>query len=85
LHNARYPVDMRAKQDTIGLAGPKGPQPEPLHDPPDPPLKDPPARLPHDPEGDPTHEPEQPFGDPTPSPGGDPPVHDPPQGAAIPG
>jgi hypothetical protein len=46
--------------------GPK--QPEPPHDPRSPPLKDPI----HDPAGDPTYEPHQPFGDPTPTPGGDP-------------
>jgi hypothetical protein len=58
--------------------GPKQPnkqpnkQPEPPHDPRSPPLKDPPDEPIHDPVGDPTYEPQQPFGDPTPMPGGDP-------------
>jgi hypothetical protein len=44
---------------------PRKPDDPPLRDKPEPPIHDPPA--------DPTHEPDQPFGDPTPLPGNDPP------------
>lgn len=44
--------------------GPRTPD-DPLRDKPEPPIHDPPT--------DPTHDPEQPFGDPTPLPGNDPP------------
>jgi len=47
------------------MSGPRKPDDPPLRDKPEPPIHDPPA--------DPTHEPEQPFGDPTPLPGNDPP------------
>ncbi len=45
--------------------GPRKPDDLPLRDKPEPPMHDPPA--------DPTQEPAQPFGDPTPFPGNDPP------------
>jgi len=51
--------------------GPRKPDDPPLRDTPEPPMHDPPA--------DPTGEPQQPFGDPTPLPGNDPP--DPPMRA----
>jgi hypothetical protein len=53
------------------VSGPPKPDDPPLRDKPEPPIHDPPV--------DPTQEPEQPFGDPTPLPGNDPP--DPPMKA----
>ena len=73
----RWPIVFTRMDDRLKPAcpraagGPRKPDDPPLRDKPEPPIHDPPA--------DPTHEPEQPFGDPTPLPGNDPP--DPPMKA----
>lgn len=73
----RWPIVFTRMDDRLkpafprAASGPRKPDDPPLRDKPEPPIHDPPA--------DPTHEPEQPFGDPTPLPGNDPP--DPPMKA----